>query len=723
MSDFDPSKLARGARAVVTRPKEKLGFTCAARAPGGELYLGSTHGVVIFSGGKTHHVKLKGEAFTAGHAGVDGVWFAGADHLVEFDGGRTHKLRRADFGIPPGPAQALLVRGGDLWLGLRAPAGESPLYRIEVAARRVDSHQAVRGLLSGSVRGLASFGGGVCALTETQLVFAIGDAVTSASLVPDPAVQPGPHVRRTEPAQPAMERARRLVDAAFLAPSGSGVVGRDVLGLFSMQRPDGPVEEPWPEILSLLGTCAARHGTGWLIGTSLGLVAWDGTAMRLVGDEPVVALLPGDDATLVVGRDGVAELSALPENLPSFGADLSSVLVSLARGACRGGGVTAHCAALEVLEELVPGDATATAMVLEALESGDPKVRLAAITVVQKRRIVAARARLTQYAGSADPVLRGRAVQALVALGDSRAAALLVESLRELAPEEARRLIRDFTNTTGRPAVDVLRPFVLDERPAVRRSALLWLGKLGFPRPLLGAIAQLERHQTGEREKGARNLASLRDPVVVYLLATHLRDPALPVRRQALMSLAEVAVDLEVPPETHTLVLPALDAALTNDPDDPEVCRAVALLSKRVGHAVPHVLVERAMNSRSPAVRCAAVQMVESQHRRDMVPRIIECLKDPALEVRGAAVDALGRLGDPRGLAPLRELLAESRTYVVKLAGEPGQRAVARAMARILAVDVPLTVEVGGHDVWSAWYRESVEPLMARFGLGRGLKT
>lgn len=723
MSDFDPSKLARGARAVVTRPKENVLFTCAARAPGGELYLGSTHGVVIFSGDKTHHVKLKGEALTAGYAGVDGVWFAGADHLVQFDGGRTHKLRRADFGIPPGPALALLARGGDLWLGLRAPAGESPLYRIEVAARRVNSHHAERKLFSGAVRGLALFGGGVCALTETRLVFAVGDALKWALLAPDASAQPGPHVRRAAPDEPVVERARRLVDAAFLAPCGHGVVGRDGLGLFSMQRPEGPVEEPWPAILSLLGTCAARHGSGWLIGTPLGLVAWDGAAMRLVGDEPVIALLPGDASTLVVGRAGVAELAALPEDLPAFGADLSSVLVHLAGEACRGGGVTARCTALEVLEEFVPGDAAATALVLESLESSDPQVRFAAMSVVQKRRVAAAHTRLTQYSESADPILRGRAVQALLALGDRRAAALLVESLRELSPDEARRLIRDLTNASGRPAVDVLRPFVLDDRPAVRRSALLWLGKLGFPQPLLGAIAQLERHQPSEREKGARNLAALRDPVVVYLLATHLNDPALPVRRQALMSLAEVSVDLEVPPEAHALVVSALDAALTRDPDDPDVCRVVAQLSERVGHAVPGILVERAMTSRSPAARRAAVQLVERQHRRDLVPRIIECLKDPALEVRGAAVDTLGRLGDPRGLAPLHELLADARTYRVTLAGEPGHRAVARAMARILAVDVPLAVEVGDHEQWSSWYRERVTPLLARFGLGRRKKT
>ena len=715
-------EMARGATVLVDGVKGDPRFTCATRDPAtGDLYLGSEHGVVIVSGGKTHHVKLKGEPMAAGGVGPDGIWFAGPEHLVRFESGkpRTHKLARRDFAIAAGDPTALLVREDALWLGIRALAGESPLYRVELAARRVTSYHGQRKLLSGTVRGLAVFGGRVCALTDTRLVVASeeGGVLSGTHLAPDPRAE-GEQRRAAHESQ-AAGRARKLVDAPYLFHDGGGLIGRDSWGLFVMRAPEGPVLEPWPAAVSLLGTCATRHRGTWLVGTPLGLLAWDGRTLRRLGTRPVVALVSDGARTLVVGRGAVVALEGDLPDAPELDGDVAPALGALAAEACASGGTAARCTALEVLEERVPGDAAATRLVLEALEAGAAAVRAAAIGVVQRRRVTAAQDALVRISEGTDASLRGRAIQALLALGDPRAAAKLVESLRELTAEEARRLIRDLTTASGRPAVDVLRPFVLDDRPVVRRSALLWLGKVGFPQPLLGAIAQLERHQPAEREKGARNLARLRDPLVVYLLAAHLQDASPAVRKAALASLGEVAVDMEIPEEAHALVGRALASAMEREPEDPEVCRAVVMLAERVGHAVPREMVERAIVHAAPEARRAAVQVVERQRRREMVPQLVECLRDFDGQVRGAAVDALGRLGDPRGLGPLEALLRDPLTFKQQLAGEAGHRAVSRAMARILSIDVPFAVEVGDHDAWAAWYRERVTPLLARFGVGR----
>lgn len=720
MTPEETQALAVGAQAVTGRTKADMQFTCAARdEESGDLYLGSTYGVVIVSGKKTHHVKLQGEAMQACAAGPDGVWFAGPASLVRFEVGqaRTHKLARSDFGIAAGAATALLTHGGRLWLGVRSASHEPVLYRLDVASRRIGSYP--RNPAVTVPRGLAVCAGQVHALTDIRLLTPEPEGTvmhTTLHLSGDQT----PLIRESERDTALMAQARRLVDAPFLAHDGDGLVGRDSCGLFLTRSLVGPVEEPWPAPVALLGSCALRYRGSWLIGTPLGLIWWDGAKARRLGTAPVVALIADGWRVLVVGRTGVAALEGdLPESAPELEADLAPALPLLASDAVRTGGSSARLAGLRMLAQFVPGDADATALVLESLDDSEVPMRLAAIDIVQKRHLTAGQDRVFAMLTDKHPNVRGRAIRALLTMGDPRAAANLVEALRELNAEEARGLIRDLTSSASAPSVDVLRPFVLDSRPVVRRSALLWLGKLGFPQPLLGAIAQLERHKTEDREKGARNLAQLRDPLVVYLLAAHLSDPAPSVRREALFALAEVSVELEVPEEAYGLVSRAMGRAMAQTPDDPQVCRAVVLLAEHVGHTVPRELVERAIRHAAPESRAAAVQAVEKQRRRDMLPELMACLHDPDVQVRGAAVEALGRMGDPRALSSLLDLLYDPLTFRHRMRGEDGNRAVTRAMARILAVDVPHEVEVGRHEVWAAWFRERILPLLERFGLAR----
>ncbi len=57
--------------------------------------------------------------------------------------------------------------------------------------------------------------------------------------------------------------------------------------------------------------------------------------------------------------------------------------------------------------------------------------------------------------------------------------------------------------------------------------------------------------------------------------------------------------------------------------------------------------------------------------RNSAVPALIKALEDESMEVRRNASEALGRIGDPRALEPLNEMLEQSEhSWAVQVAKE-----------------------------------------------------
>jgi len=87
---------------------------------------------------------------------------------------------------------------------------------------------------------------------------------------------------------------------------------------------------------------------------------------------------------------------------------------------------------------------------------------------------------------------------------------------------------------------------------------------------------------------------------------------------------------------------------------------AESVIEERQAHPVGSSLEDLmlALADSHPGVRAKAIDSLAERNDRDAVPGILKALADPSTAVRENAARALGRLGDPRALAPLKLCMA-----------------------------------------------------------------
>jgi HEAT repeat protein len=698
---------------LVEAPRDGVTLTCAVIDPAtGDAYVGSTQGVLVRTAatGAVNHVKLKGERMLACAAGGGAVWFAGEEHLVRFDSGqaRTTKLARRDFGIAAGQVTALHVEGDVLWVGMRAARSDSPLFRIEVGARRVMSYAGARNRFGAGVRGIARFGDRVWVLCDDAVVFPSDDGT----------VAPGEHASGSRSpwvgASALAKSMARLTDRGFLGASGGRLFGRDERELFVVSGPDSATA-PWPPFVARMGAAAVAHPAGGLlVGTALGLIHCDGVAVIRHGGDPVVALLDGDPVRVLTPRALYALPGALSGGVP-FAADLENHLHQLAKHALAHGTPEARCEALAVL--VTSSEADDRALFLSAFDDPIPAVRVHACVLAEKHHVAEAHAKLTAMAAEPEPEIKLRAMLALVALGDTATFQGLVDTIRALPPAEAQKSLRELTRGGGEGSIAVLRPFVLDDRPVVRRSALLHLGKLGFPQNVLSVIAMLERSEAADRERGARMLASEAEPLAAYLLAAHMADGDAAVRRAAFEAFAQRVRRVGLPDEVRPAVARYLTAEIGRTGENSGALAALIELAEQVADDAGLGLLETALKHPDPRARRAGLAIIGKRRLREHAPFALAALRETDDHVRAAAVSALERLGDPRALAPLVALLQEPGVFLTDPVGGTGYRLVSRAIATIAGLSAPAEALAGNREAWLAWYQGTLLPALARFGL------
>jgi len=211
---------------------------------------------------------------------------------------------------------------------------------------------------------------------------------------------------------------------------------------------------------------------------------------------------------------------------------------------------------------------------------------------------------------------RIKTVQALGASGDPRAVPTLIQALAD-SDADIRRMAAEALGKLGDPqAIPALAQTLRDSEWDVRCAAAEALGKFNDPQAVPALIEALGDSDWDVRSAAAEALGAIGDPQAV---------PALSVWAYAGEDAAQDAL--------LTLGHPALGLP-----------QAVAQLAAQGAWGV---LIRALPNEK---VRKAIVEL-----GTPALPALIEALGDPSEEVRGAAAEALGDIGDPQAVLALRQ--------------------------------------------------------------------
>lgn len=256
-------------------------------------------------------------------------------------------------------------------------------------------------------------------------------------------------------------------------------------------------------------------------------------------------------------------------------------------------------------------DPAAVPHLLSALD--DPTTAVAAARLLGRIGDPAAVEPLLPVAGSGPSDIRVAAVEALGAIGDARALGPLATALED--PD------RDVANAAGRA-----------------------LGRIGDP----AAREVLERAFTRTRSTAAAiGLAASRHAVALPFLYERLAtgDPADPDTAAAALAVAEVRDPRALGPLLETM---------RRAPGDAKCPYVLAAGYLRDARAIPPLLGLMVSYGLCETVILEALRRIGDA--RALGP-ILDALEDDRAEIRAAAIEALGAIGDPRTLDALGRLL------------------------------------------------------------------
>ena len=207
----------------------------------------------------------------------------------------------------------------------------------------------------------------------------------------------------------------------------------------------------------------------------------------------------------------------------------------------------------------------------------------------------------------------------------------------------------------GDPAVPLLREALNDKDQHVRISAAKALAALGFYSDALPTLTQsLSATDGATRHRAAVALADIGPPANVALsdLESALSDPAPRVRAAAAWALGRIG-------KAAAPAIPALSNVLGDRPNQEENVRnAAAWALGEIGIGVPTAataLAEALTNDSAARLRLTAANALGNvgAAASEVVPALLEGLRDSSTDVRDAVVWALGRIA-PRDTAMAR---------------------------------------------------------------------
>jgi len=282
--------------------------------------------------------------------------------------------------------------------------------------------------------------------------------------------------------------------------------------------------------------------------------------------------------------------------------------------------------ALPALENgLATSPASASVKILEALGGiSDPRVgRL-----------------LSQALKASDPAICVAAVSVLGRLGGSQALSGLIGMLRHQNSQVRATAVEALGRLREESAVGALGPLLNDPVWEVRRETAEALGRIGDDRAVEVLSGALKDEDADVREASAIALGNLGDRRAIGPLVLALRDSTSGVRRIAAAALSRIDCDWGGSPEARAVVN-ELKSALQDE-------------DSNVRHFVGQLLVGLGIMEPEAAPGAEVAALSSPAKRRKLAASLFGAmLCDPDRDLRQAAAEALGRLGDDRAKSAL----------------------------------------------------------------------
>jgi hypothetical protein len=192
----------------------------------------------------------------------------------------------------------------------------------------------------------------------------------------------------------------------------------------------------------------------------------------------------------------------------------------------------------------------------------------------------------------------------------------------------------------------------------VRRAAAAALGKIPDPQAIGGLLTALGDSDADVREAAAVSLGRIGDLRGVGGLVLALVDRESNVRHAAAPALQQIRFKWSQTEEARRMI-PDLRAAFNSG--DPAVRYAASSVLQQLGAAT---------GQRGALDQGTSVMTAAGQKQRNVLSAFTEFLADPDRDIRLAAAETLGRLGDQRSASALMTALSDSDEDVRRAAAK-----------------------------------------------------
>jgi HEAT repeat protein len=257
------------------------------------------------------------------------------------------------------------------------------------------------------------------------------------------------------------------------------------------------------------------------------------------------------------------------------------------------------------------------------------------------------------------------AVDALAKVGGPEASEPIIGMLHHKNGHVRQAAVEVLGHLGAAAAAEPLRSLLTDPMWDVRRSAVETLGRLKDNRAVDALTRTLADKDADVREATAIALGGLSDRRAIGPLVMALKDSTSGVRRIAAAALSRIDENWSSSPEARTAVEELKPALYDRDPD---VRRFVGQLLVSLGAAEPEATAETAGTDMSASTL--------EKRRKLAVSLFLAILCDADRDLRQAAAEALGRLGERRAESALVRALRDPDA-VVRSAAEHALLALA----------------------------------------------